>query len=78
MGAKTINYSAESSVGRALELYRKLRKEHPQLVAEVDIMSQPANVQLAHWGKLRSILAHFGSGAASAQTSLSLPLNPWL
>ena len=32
-----------ASAGRALEAYRKVRKSHPELVAQLDIMSQPAS-----------------------------------
>ena len=42
VGSKTVTHSAGASAGRALESYRKLRASHPELVAEVDIMSQPA------------------------------------
>ena len=42
IGAKEIVHSQGASVGRILEAYRKVRASHPQLVAQLDIMSQPA------------------------------------
>ena len=43
VGDKVIVRQQGSSVGRILEPYRKLRESHPELVAEVEIMSQPAS-----------------------------------
>ena len=42
IGAKEIAHSQGGSVGRILEAYRKVRASHPELVAQLDIMSQPA------------------------------------
>ena len=42
IGAKEIVHSQGASVGRILEAYRKVRASHPELVAQLDIMSQPA------------------------------------
>ena len=42
IGAKEKVHSAGGSVGKILLSYRKLRQAHPELVAKLDIMSQPA------------------------------------
>ncbi|CAE7256619.1 unnamed protein product, partial [Symbiodinium natans] len=42
VGAKEKVHSAGASVGKILLSYRKLRQAHPELVAKLDIMSQPA------------------------------------
>ena len=42
IGAKEIVHSQGASVGRILEAYRKVRASHPELVAQLDITSQPA------------------------------------
>eukprot|EP00438_Fugacium_kawagutii_P023501 Skav201510 [mRNA] locus=scaffold1154:403000:409629:+ [translate_table: standard] len=42
VGDKTITRKKGESAGKILLPYRRLRKEHPDLVGEVDIMSQPA------------------------------------
>ena len=42
IGAKEFVHSQGASVGRILEAYRKVRASHPELVAQLDIMSQPA------------------------------------
>ena len=43
IGSKEVVHTKGASAGRALEAYRKVRKGHPELVAELDIMSQPAS-----------------------------------
>ena len=43
IGSKEVVHTKGASAGRALEAYRKVRKSHPELVAQLDIMSQPAN-----------------------------------
>ena len=42
VGNKVVTHLAGTSAGRALEAYRKLRTAEPDLVSQVDIMSQPA------------------------------------
>ena len=43
IGSKEVVHTKGASAGRALEAYRKVRKSHPELVAQLDIMSQPAS-----------------------------------
>ena len=43
VGSKEVVHTKGASAGRALEAYRKVRKSHPDLVAQLDIMSQPAS-----------------------------------
>ena len=43
LGSKEVVHTKGASAGRALEAYRKVRKSHPELVAQLDIMSQPAS-----------------------------------
>ena len=43
VGEKTITHSAGTSAGRALEGFRKVRASHPDLVSQLEIMSQPAS-----------------------------------
>ena len=43
LGSKEVVRTKGASAGRALEAYRKVRKSHPELVAQLDIMSQPAS-----------------------------------
>ena len=84
IGAKEFLHAQGASVGRILEAYRKVRASHPELVAQLDIMSQPAaNVDsvILSWcidHKRLSTPAASGRGTASAQSFLRLPLKPWL
>ena len=43
VGDKTVVRKQETSVGRILEPYRKLRKSHPELMSKLEVMSQPAS-----------------------------------
>ena len=43
MGSKSVTHFEGQPVGRALEAYRKVRASHPELVSELEIMSQPAS-----------------------------------
>ena len=43
VGDTVITHTQGHSVGRILEAYRKLRASHPDLMSQVEIMSQPAS-----------------------------------
>ena len=43
MGDTVITHTQGHSVGRILEAYRKLRASHPDLMSQLEIMSQPAS-----------------------------------
>ena len=70
-------------MGHTLESYRKLRKSHPKLVAEVDIMSQPAsNIDTVILTRViecqaREYAATLGKGTASARSSQSQLRGAW-
>ena len=72
IGSKEFVHFQGASVGTILEAYRKIRARRPELVVQLDIMSQPA-------ANVDSVIppAASGRGTASAQSFLSLPLRPW-
>ena len=77
IGAKEIAHSQGASVGRILEAYRKVRASHPELVAQLDIMSEPAaNVDsvILSWCIEKQATEH---PCSLWQRDCSLPLKPW-
>ena len=79
VGSKVITHLAGTSAGRALEAYRKLRAAEPELVAEVDIMSQPAaNVDSVILTWVVQGQAEEFPATVCPQFLLRHPLRPWL